>query len=154
AIYMKDGKKHVETFAYSSEWTALNALSVLVLGQHKYKIGIHHWDRKYIKLSEMKTLADYNSAKEEAAVKIGYRCLNPDPTVPTVLQGDAAKAGAVGYETTNLQHLASINVHYGGESLVVTDRSTAWSEGCQVIAGWDNYIRLMRAVESDSSLKG
>ncbi|MFS8068109.1 MAG: hypothetical protein ACMG6S_17285, partial [Byssovorax sp.] len=154
AIYKKDGKKHVDTFAFSSEWTHTGSTSVLVLGQHKYYINVHKKDRTYVKLSSMATLADYQSEYTAKQKSIGYRALNPDPSVPTVHQSDSGKVGAVGHQTTDLHNLTTINIHYGGEGLVVNDPSRGWSDGCQVISGWNNYIRFMRIVEADTAIKG
>lgn len=145
-VYKLDGKKCVAKFQCTTEWTAAGASAIILLGQHKYKLGIHHKSSPYRSLSGVKAYADIKGK--------GYRALNPDPTVRCTRITDASQVGTVGDNAASTHDNASINIHYGGEkTTVAADRAGAWSEGCQVLSGMENYLRFIKLIESDSSLK-
>lgn len=145
-VYKQDGKKCVSKFQCTTEWTAAGASAIILLGQHKYSLGIHHKNKPYRSLSGVKAYADIKGK--------GYRALNPDPTVKCTRITDASQVGTVGDNAGSTHDNASINIHYGGEKTTVADdRAGAWSEGCQVLSGMENYLRFIKLIESDSSLK-
>lgn len=145
-VYKLDGKKCVAKFQCTTEWTSAGASAVILLGQHKYKLAIHHKSNPYRSLAGVKAYADIKGK--------GYRALNPDPTVKCTRITDASQVGTVGDNAASTHDNASINIHYGGEKTTVADdRKGAWSEGCQVLSGMDNYLRFIKLLESDHSLK-
>ncbi|HRI70097.1 MAG TPA: pesticin C-terminus-like muramidase, partial [Polyangium sp.] len=145
-LYKKDGKKCVDKFQCTTEWTSAGASAIILLGQHKYTLAIHHKSSPYRSLVGVKAYADIKGK--------GYRALNPDPTVKCTRITDASQVGLVGDTAASTHDNASINIHYGGEkTAVAADRKGAWSEGCQVLSGMDNYLRFIKLIESDHSLK-
>jgi peptidoglycan hydrolase-like protein with peptidoglycan-binding domain/GH24 family phage-related lysozyme (muramidase) len=151
-VIWRDGaKKRVERFAFSSEYGNQSAeyyakknvkkggtAAVLVPGYWKYVLGVHKWDQPH------KTLTELVKYKSETC----YRALNPAVGV-TVLRDadfDRVQDASEKLETANY----AINIHYGGEA----DNPANWSEGCQVVSGWDRYKQLIELLERDTSIIG
>ncbi|MDI3291312.1 hypothetical protein [Polyangium sp. 15x6] len=154
-IFVKDGKKSVEKFQCTTEWTRIETDptkkqvdAVILLGQHKYAPGIHKESdakRKRTYLDKVESSTDLNGTK--------YRALRPDPTVKITRVRDAAKVGAVGETADYTEDNGTINIHYGGESEKVTNTAKAWSDGCQVLVSYKRFLDFMELVESDHSIK-
>jgi hypothetical protein len=140
-VYKSGGAKKVDEFELSTEY-GTEGTAVLVLGQHKYEI--HYHKETAAKHLDMSTAAKWKSGHK-------YRALQPSSEGVTVLREkegsrNLKQDAGEGEESGN----QSINIHYGGES----GSPMAWSEGCQVIRGWDNFKNFIRVVESDHSVKG
>jgi hypothetical protein len=139
-VFKKDGKMNVEAFAGSTEWTRhdKDVNAVLAMGQHKYRLHYH---------KENKT--DYMPLETTAVWRKGakYRALEPNPGVRVWrdFNHDLKQDAGEGYEEGN----DSINIHYGGNN-----GAEGWSDGCQVLQGWEKYKYFIKLVESDNSIKG
>ncbi|TKC96340.1 pesticin C-terminus-like muramidase [Polyangium fumosum] len=152
----KEGAKKVELFHCSTEWTRFpskknpdKADAVILLGQHKYQLANHGTSRyaTHVSLKDIHAGGDFS--------KKNYRALRPDPTVKITRQGNAEKVGAVGDTASYTEDNGTINIHYGGEHIVVPNGGTGgWSDGCQVLAKYDRFKKFIELIESDPSIKG
>ncbi|RJP37885.1 MAG: TIGR02594 family protein [Phycisphaerales bacterium] len=138
------GQKRVRTFVISTEYgESAGGTALLVLGQHKYKLATH---KKTLTRKKLHEAGRYDPAGGNT---YQYRALNPHPTVQILR--DSVDRNRTADAGEGVEDNATINVHYGGE---YDTSASSWSEGCQVLLGWDNYREFIALVERDASIVG
>ncbi|RJG42494.1 hypothetical protein [Motilimonas pumila] len=135
--YQQAGAKQVQEFKLSTEFGNAGT-GLLMPGQHRYYLNFHKKTKPHQSLANANT---YPSGKK-------YRALNPYGTGVEILRDlnrDFSKNS-----NEQLERSQTHNLHYGGNS----NNPQSWSEGCQVIQGWDNYKALIKLLESDHTIFG
>lgn len=150
-IYKDDsGTKRVVEFAaalqYEKRLTAnASAMRDIRLGMHKYQFGKHKLGSPGAALAIHNGSAYVDRASYPSGH--GYRALRPLTSVPAFVDGND-NLQFDGNEA--LSNESGHNIHAGGTN----DDGSTFSEGCQTIKGWPNFIRFMRLLEADFSIRG
>lgn len=145
-----EGTKRVIEFAAALQYekrltSSTQPMRDIRLGMHRYQFGKHKLGSPSAALAPLQNgiYVDRTTYPQGH----GYRALRPSTSVPAFIDGNN-NLQLDGNESLTSE--SGHNIHSGGTN----DDGSTYSEGCNTIKGWPIFIRFMRLLEADFSIKG